>query len=610
MSALSLSLYNEPPSNEFIKQPKNLDIELLPYQKHAIYLLEEFERTKERVYNYNIVKSNIILYSDKIGSGKTLTLVGLILRNKLTLNLIDPSPEVEVDDNEDNEDEDDNNDYKKYKCIKPYYVNYTHYNANDSICVIKTHSAHYYYIYNLTLILVNSSLVSQWELELDHTDLNYYTISRRSHLKDITENKVNIRKDYDVVLCSSTMFKEYATLLNSSYWKRFIIDEADSLKIPNMPKVNSDSTILVTATPSFLVSNYYRGGWIQQLFYSRYGNHHIDYNNIMIKNDDNYIDSIKSLSDPDIIIHECLSTVMTTLMDGIVKQSVMELINCGDISGAIKELGGTDSNENIMDLVTKNIKEQIEDATTELNKHKSRDHMKSQIKYWETKLEEYNNKLKILEDRFQNILDDDCAICMATKDKPVMISCCQNIACGKCILSWITDHDTCPFCRKDKKESKLIHIKNDCGSKEEEGGGGCGEDDKEEEIKKKQKIVTKVETIINIIKNKKDAKFLLFSMSDYSFQNIQNEMKTQKIKFKIYMGSKATRDKRIREFTSGEISVLCINSRINGSGLNLQMATDIILYHKMVSEIESQCIGRGQRMGRTTKLTVHKFSND
>ena len=34
------------------------------------------------------------------------------------------------------------------------------------------------------------------------------------------------------------------------------------------------------------------------------------------------------------------------------------------------------------------------------------------------------------------------------------------------------------------------------------------------------------------------------------------------------------------------------------------MTTDIIIYHKMSSELENQVIGRGQRVGRETRLNV------
>ena len=64
-------------------------------------------------------------------------------------------------------------------------------------------------------------------------------------------------------------------------------------------------------------------------------------------------------------------------------------------------------------------------------------------------------------------------------------------------------------------------------------------------------------------------------------------------------------NKIIERFTKGEIRVLMLNATNYGSGLNLQMATDIIIYHEMNKELETQIIGRAQRIGRTEPLNVY-----
>ena len=51
-----------------------------------------------------------------------------------------------------------------------------------------------------------------------------------------------------------------------------------------------------------------------------------------------------------------------------------------------------------------------------------------------------------------------------------------------------------------------------------------------------------------------------------------------------------------------------MNSRNDGSGIDLPEATDVILYHKMSSPaIETQVLGRALRLGRTTSLNVHRL---
>ena len=51
--------------------------------------------------------------------------------------------------------------------------------------------------------------------------------------------------------------------------------------------------------------------------------------------------------------------------------------------------------------------------------------------------------------------------------------------------------------------------------------------------------------------------------------------------------------------------MIFLNSNFNGAGINLQEATDIILYHEMPLNVQNQIIGRANRIGRTEALNVH-----
>jgi len=50
-----------------------------------------------------------------------------------------------------------------------------------------------------------------------------------------------------------------------------------------------------------------------------------------------------------------------------------------------------------------------------------------------------------------------------------------------------------------------------------------------------------------------------------------------------------------------------LNSRFNGAGINLETASDIILYHEMPSAIREQVVGRALRIGREGDLIVHNL---
>ena len=120
--------------------------------------------------------------------------------------------------------------------------------------------------------------------------------------------------------------------------------------------------------------------------------------------------------------------------------------------------------------------------------------------------------------------------------------------------------------------------------------------------------------MVPAIKDKPKAKILLFSNYVQTFENLKKKMTEEKITYSKLIGAGFVINKTLERFNNGEIRVLMLNAENYGSGLNLQMATDIIIYHELNSDLEKQVIGRAQRMGRYEPLNVyyllHEYENN
>ena len=77
------------------------------------------------------------------------------------------------------------------------------------------------------------------------------------------------------------------------------------------------------------------------------------------------------------------------------------------------------------------------------------------------------------------------------------------------------------------------------------------------------------------------------------------------IKYNRLLGSGGRIRNIINDYKNNKVNILLLNAKYYGSGLNLQMTSDIIIYHRMNRELEEQLIGRGQRLGRTSQLKIH-----
>lgn len=126
-------------------------------------------------------------------------------------------------------------------------------------------------------------------------------------------------------------------------------------------------------------------------------------------------------------------------------------------------------------------------------------------------------------------------------------------------------------------------------------------DKKTTEIEKRPKMVE----LLDLVDKYKTGKLLIFASYDKTFEKIAEEFTSKKIKYRQLKGSQENINKIVDNFKNGDLNILLLNSINFGAGMNLECASDIILYHRLTKEMEEQVIGRGQRIGRTTQLRVH-----
>jgi SNF2 family DNA or RNA helicase len=116
-------------------------------------------------------------------------------------------------------------------------------------------------------------------------------------------------------------------------------------------------------------------------------------------------------------------------------------------------------------------------------------------------------------------------------------------------------------------------------------------------------IPTKVQIIESMIAEKKTGRFLIFSSHDKTFFDLQRIFPAM---LRLH-GRCEQRQRSLTTFRQHEGSILFLHSIADGAGINLQEATDIILFHDMSESTETQIVGRCQRIGRQHPLFIHHF---
>ena len=579
------------------QQSDKILVKLKPHQLTSLYKAIDMENRGEikyKLHDVNVIMNsdssnlytnikigtNVGIFGDMVGYGKTLIALSLIASNDLK------------------------NIYINRNFVKNY-VNHRSYNYLN-ITVENTLIQPEDNMINSTLVVVpRGPVYVQWEKTImTNTKLRVLSITNVNFIKanmpryDGT-NKNEIYKyfeNYDIVLIKNTTLK---TLCASFYtanliknWKRIMIDEAHDIMHQMPQNFNYYYLWLISGTYIDILkkntNNYSLG--IRELLSEN------TINLLLVKNNIDFIKQSFSIPEPIEKFYLCKLSSEYLIAKKFINNSVLEKINANDFAGAIKELGGKNETEdNIIELVSKELKRELHNLEMEKeyfnNQDISIDEKQLKIKNINIKIENQINKINDLTERIKSLTTNNCAICMDVVKNPVMLE-CTHLYCGNCIFQWVKNNKNCPYCRTPiNSYDKIIAIVNE----------------KTEEIQTEQEeFLTKDDMFLKIVKNKPDGKFLVFSKNDNGFDNIKIKMKENNIKYEMLKGNTTHMMNVLEQFKSGVINIILLNTQYAGSGIDINYATDVIIFHSMGID-KQQAIGRAQRVGRNNQLIIHNL---
>lgn len=545
--------------------------------------------------NNNIIQisTNVGIFGDMVGYGKTLIALALIAVNDVE--------NIHI-----------NNTYSK---TFNNYKNYSYLNISSVNNLIVPSNI----IFNTTLVIVpRGPVYIQWENMIKtHTTLKVLSIDNltfiKKNLPKYTQNNrqeiIDYFNKFDLVLIKNTTLKllyryYYAdnnfNLINN--WKRVIIDEAHDIINQLKVHINYNYLWMISGTYEDLLKKVYNSN--NSLIYTNTAKELMNdefINLMLVKNNSTFIKNSFKIPEPIEKFYLCKLPNNINVIKKFISDSVLDKINANDISGAIKELGGKNENEtNIIELVSKELKREL------FNKQAERDYISTldipleqknaKLKTIITEIENQEEKIKNLTERISYISSKTCSICMELITNPILIE-CTHIFCGGCLIKWLKNNNSCPYCRATiNGTDKLIAIVNE-------------NENNNENNNKTEVLLSKEETLLKIITDKPDGRFLVFSKNENSFEKIKSELNKTNKKFEILKGNTSHMINILDKFKSGEINIILLNTQYAGSGIDISCATDVIIFHNMGID-KQQAIGRAQRVGRTKELYIHNLCYD
>ena len=203
--------------------------------------------------------------------------------------------------------------------------------------------------------------------------------------------------------------------------------------------------------------------------------------------------------------------------------------------------------------------------------------------------------------RLKELAEQNCVICQEDLKKPVSLS-CLHVFCGECLMAYfksclsptgLADKiAVCPMCRTAIRQQDIFRLTE---SKAVGRPPSC------------RLHLSKDEMILSLVQSSPRGKFIIFCNYDAAFRQLACKFIQEKISHSELKGHSEV--KTLTRFKKGEIQVIMLNSRNNGSGIDISCATNIIFYMRIADPSEdSQALARAQRVGREPEGRARLYS--
>ena len=507
-----------------------------------------------------------------------------------------------------------------------------------------------YQMMRAALFIIPHSLMGQWETYVEKdTTLRCYFVKKR---KDVTEEGLEDRLGtYDAVFVSATMWRDFSQQFNTTQrvWSRVFIDEADTISVSHLENsvrgnffwfisaswmnlifsdgayVNIGHSLLpLPETPEDVVTRvkaYSTGEPHHMINFNGIRNAFIKrmcgdigltgYNvsllnpvmmqssRLVIQNREAYIQ--RSFTIPD--IHHtyvlCQTPPNIQILRNLVSDAMMERLHAGDTMGVLTMLGmQSRSADEIITAVSDTIEKDLRQVR-ELYAFKSRMEYATEgakqkaLESLATRIQGLENRVQAIRDRLTNSQDQTCPICFSDVQTPALTPCCRNLFCFGCICEVLKRTCVCPMCRATIPSVQTMLV---LGDRENAAGAAAAPTP--------TRLHTKQEQLRALLREQPEARVLMFSGYDASFQELSALLEADGVPHATLQGSQARITRLLRQFGEGAYRVLFLNAGNMGAGLNIPQATHVVLYHRMTMDVQNQIIGRAMRMGRQQALQV------
>ena len=148
-------------------------------------------------------------------------------------------------------------------------------------------------------------------------------------------------------------------------------------------------------------------------------------------------------------------------MQGILDDDIYELLHNGQIKEVLEHLNAISNCNNIWDFIHEKLLNEMNEMKMKLKNFKNLTNTSSpELLEIQQNINNIENKKQKLHEKMEEYRNtNECILCYEFMEQPILVYCCQNIICWKCIEKWIKVNNCCPYCRAILRNDDIISLK-------------------------------------------------------------------------------------------------------------------------------------------------------
>jgi hypothetical protein len=182
---------------------------------------------------------------------------------------------------------------------------------------------------------------------------------------------------------------------------------------------------------------------------------------------------------------------------------------------------------------------------------------------------------------------DMCPITLDVIETRAVVPCCNTSFELRALVNSLSTKSSCPMCRAPMDTDRMV-VQTDRAAK-----------------RARRVVMTKRGVLrAELEKRLEDGASRVVVFSGWDFETVRGVCEELGVRYVVLKGHTSTLHRHIDAFRCGDVRVLLLDANSFGAGLNLECATHAITYHRMGDEQMRQVIGRTQRPGRSSALSL------